>query len=97
MKKIEFNVLGTVAVEWKPQLPPVHHKLVPIQATFEQNDGTSGIASIVLTSITSSGAANGTGDGNTSDDILGAEYGTADTLCSLHTERSSSRDGRVAS
>lgn len=73
------------------ELWPANHKMVPIQATLEPYDGMSGIASVVLTSITSSEA----GDDTTAADIEGADYGTADTSFSLRAERSGDGNGRT--
>ncbi|MFK7693150.1 Ig-like domain-containing protein [Paenibacillus sp. HJGM_3] len=78
-------------VLWSP-----NHKLVDIVATVSANDGTAGIASIVLTSITSSDPDNGTGDGDTANDVQGAEFGTNDMSFSLRAERSGKNPaGRV--
>lgn len=79
----------------KTVLSPPNHKKTPIQAAVTTHDDASGIASFVLTSITSSEADNGSGDGNTSNDIQDAEYGTADTSFSLRAERSGSGTGRI--
>lgn len=76
-------------------LSPPNHTMIPIQATLAKSDGTSGIASVVLQSIASNEADNGTGDGNTSNDIQDAEFGTEDTSFSLRAERSGGGNGRI--
>ena len=48
-----------------------------------------------LVSITSSEADNGTGDGNTYDDIRGTSYGTDDRAFLLRAERTGYDGGRV--
>jgi len=79
----------------KTVLSPPNHKMVPITATVTVNDDVSGVASFVLTSITSNEPDNGTGDGNTTNDIQDAEFGTPDTSFSLRAERSGNGNGRV--
>jgi galactosylceramidase len=78
------------AVLWPPK-----HDLVPIHATVTANDSLSQIDSIVLTSITSNEPDNGSGDGDTVNDIQGAEYGTYDTSFLLRAERSGKGSGRI--
>jgi hypothetical protein len=79
----------------KTVLSPPNHKMVPITATVTVNDDVSGVDSFVLTSITSNEPDNGTGDGNTTNDIQDAEFGTPDTSFSLRAERSGNGNGRV--
>jgi hypothetical protein len=79
----------------KTVLSPPNHKLMPIEATLTHSDGASAIASFELVSITSNEEDNGSGDGNTSDDIQDADFGTADTSFSLRAERSGSGNGRI--
>ena len=69
-----------------------NHKMIPVNAVVDAKDATSGIASVVLTSIISSEPDNGLGDGNTTDDIKDAEFGTKDTAFSLRAERSGNHD-----
>ena len=69
-----------------------NHKLVPIKASVKANDNLSGIASIELVSIVSNQPDNGKGDGNTTQDIQGAEFGTFDTDFFVRAERSGSGD-----
>jgi hypothetical protein len=79
----------------KTELSPPNHKMVPIEATITHSDGPSAISSFELVSITSNEEDNGSGDGNTSNDIQDADFGTADTSFSLRAERSGSGNGRI--
>jgi hypothetical protein len=79
----------------KMNLWPANHKMIPIQVTLESDGTGSEIESIVLTSITSNEEDNGTGDGNTTNDIQDAEFGTYDTSFSLRAERSGKGSGRI--
>ncbi|WHY91670.1 hypothetical protein QNK12_29420 [Neobacillus cucumis] len=69
-----------------------NHQLVPISALVKAEDHLSGIASYQLVSIVSNQPDNGKGDGNTIQDIQGAEFGTPDTDFLLRAERSGSGD-----
>nr|WP_263324314.1 hypothetical protein [Neobacillus sp. Marseille-Q6967] len=69
-----------------------NHKFVPIKAMVAANDNLSGIASFELVSIISNQPDNGNGDGNTSQDIQGAEFDTSDTDFLVRAERSSKGD-----
>lgn len=84
----------TVSLDHGTLWPP-DHKMVEITATLDFRDATSGIASVVLTSITSSEPDDGLGDGETANDIQGADYGTQDTRFSLRAERSGQGTERV--
>ncbi|WP_274363139.1 Ig-like domain-containing protein [Paenibacillus thermotolerans] len=79
----------------KTILETPNHNLADIQATVTTSDGISGVDSFALTSITHNESDNGTGDGNTVNDIQNAEFGTADTTFSLRAERSGKGDGRI--
>jgi hypothetical protein len=80
----------------KPVLSKPNHKMNAVQVTLNgSDDNGSGVKSIVLTSITSNEDDNGLGDGNTSEDIQGAEFGTEDTSFLLRAERSGKGTGRV--
>jgi hypothetical protein len=76
---------------------PPDHKMVEINATVEVTDICDPSPTFVLTSITSSEPDNavGNGDGNTVDDIQGADFGTADTSFLLRAERAATGGGRV--
>ncbi|MBT2658642.1 hypothetical protein J7E81_26060 [Bacillus sp. ISL-18] len=69
-----------------------NHKLVPIKALVASADNLSGISTIELVSIISNQLDNGKGDGNTTQDIQGAEFGTSDTDFLVRAERSGSGD-----
>jgi hypothetical protein len=85
---LRFELDQTVL--WLP-----NHKYVPIQVAVDAADDLSGVASIILTSITSNEPDEGLGDGNHTDEILGAAYGTFDTSFSVRAERSGLATGRV--
>lgn len=69
-----------------------NHALIPIKAKVDGEDTLSGINRVELVSIESNQLDNGKGDGNTVNDILGADYGTYDTDFLLRAERSGSGD-----
>jgi hypothetical protein len=71
------------------------HKLVDITASVSVSDGCDPRAGFVLTSITSSEPDNGTGDGDTPQDVQGAAFGSADTRFRLRAERSALGVGRT--
>ncbi|CAM3341936.1 cadherin-like beta sandwich domain-containing protein [Paenibacillus lupini] len=75
----------------KTELWPANHKLVNVNAVVEGTDPTSGIASVVLTSITS----NETLAAGKDADIQSADYGTLDQSFSLRAERSGGVEGRT--
>ena len=85
-----FNLVLDQTALW-----PANHKMIPVKATISANDTLSGNSSVVLTSITSNEPDNGLGDGDTSDDIQGAQIGTLDTEFMLRSERSGKGDGRT--
>jgi hypothetical protein len=74
---------------------PPNHKLVEITATVSVADVCDPHAGFVLTSITSSEPDDGLGDGDTTEDIQGAEFGTADSSFQLRAERAGMGPGRV--
>ncbi|MDF2644720.1 MAG: hypothetical protein K0Q73_525 [Paenibacillus sp.] len=76
-------------------LSPANHKLVSVHMNVYGQDEGSGVSTIVLTSITSNEPDNGLGDGDTSEDIQGAAYGTSDTDFLLRAERSGKGMGRI--
>ncbi len=79
----------------KTTLGPPNHQLITVHAAVNADDSLSGIASVVLTSITSNEPDNGLGDGDTSNDIQGAQIGTLDTEFMLRAERSGKGSGRI--
>jgi len=78
------------------ELWPPNHRLVGVDATVAVVD-ECGPATFVLESITSDEPddAPGVGDGNTTNDIQNAEFGTADVAFDLRAERQASGDGRT--
>jgi hypothetical protein len=83
----------TVALDPAVLWPP-NHKLRDVTATVvaEDNCPASGF---VLDSITSSEPDNGSGDGDTANDIQNAAVGTPDTSFRLRAERVGSGNGRT--
>nr|WP_261306515.1 DUF6359 domain-containing protein [Paenibacillus andongensis] len=79
----------------KPVLQENNHKMVQINVGVETDGTGTGVASVVLTSITSNEPENGLGDGNTENDIQDAAIGTNDTSFSLRAERSGKGSGRI--
>lgn len=66
---------------------PANHKLVTVNATVTVTDECDPNPTFVLTSITSSQPDNGLGDGDTANDIQGADFGTPDLSFELRSER----------
>jgi hypothetical protein len=84
-----------IEVELDPDLLwPPNHKMNGITAEVVATDNC-GIVSIVLESVTSDEPDNGTGDGNTVNDIQGTQLGAADLSFQLRAERMKEGDGRV--
>ncbi|WP_339278182.1 pectinesterase family protein [Paenibacillus sp. FSL W8-0426] len=77
----------------KPVLKAKGNKLETIRVTANAEDEGSGVASIVLVSITSNQPKQGKGKGNSSPDIVGAKYGTPDYEFKLRAERSGKGKG----
>ena len=74
---------------------PPNHKLMSIAASIQVSDSCDESPNVELVSIISNEADNGTGDGDTSDDIQGADFGTNDRAFSLRAERAGSGPGRI--
>ncbi|MCJ8012666.1 NPCBM/NEW2 domain-containing protein [Paenibacillus sp. KQZ6P-2] len=72
----------------KTSIWPANHKMVKVNATLDVSDSLSGIASVVLTSITSNEPDSGQGD-------IQANFGSEDTSFSLRAERSGEGTGRI--
>ncbi|WP_197080918.1 endo-alpha-N-acetylgalactosaminidase family protein [Gordoniibacillus kamchatkensis] len=79
----------------KPVLWPANHQMVTVSANVYSEDRLSGIKSVYLESITSNEPDSGSGEGNTPNDIQGAEIGTFDTVFMLRAERSGKGSGRT--
>lgn len=71
-----------------PEIWPANHVMVTVHATLVSSDATSGIASVILTSITCNEPDSGLDD-------IQANIGSTDTEFSLRAERSSTGVGRV--
>jgi hypothetical protein len=76
------------------RLWPPNHKLRAVTATVVAADNCPGV-SFVLSSLTSDEPDNGPADGNTINDIQGADLGTPDLGFRLRAERAGSGDGRT--
>lgn len=86
----------TVACELsRDVLWPANHKMSDITATITADDICDSDPDIVLVSITSNEPDNGLGDGDTPNDIQGADFGTEDYQFQLRSERAGTGDGRV--
>jgi hypothetical protein len=79
----------------RDRLWPPNHKLVTVCADVTVSDNSGSEPSFALVSITCNESDNGLGDGNTTNDIRGADYGTPDRCFDLRAERSGNGDGRV--
>ncbi len=94
--KVVDTTPPVISVQVAPTvLWPPNHKLVKIVAHVTVTDICDPNPTFVLTSITSNESDNGLGDGNTENDIQGAEFGTPDTEFQLRAERSGTGDGRI--
>lgn len=85
LKTVEFKVdktMPALSVQLdKTTIWPANHKMVTVNATLNSGDATSGVESVVLTSITSNKPDSGQGD------IQNADFGTADTSFNLRAEK----------
>ena len=93
---IEDTTAPTISVSVSPEMVwPPNHKMVDISATVTASDIADPSPTVVLTSVVSNEPDNGKGDGNTVDDVQGAEVGTADYDFQVRAERSGKGGGRV--
>jgi len=83
-----LNLSVTPSSLWPP-----NHKMVHVTVT--PNIDECGTSTVTLESVTSNEPDNSQGDGNTSNDIQGAEEGSADYDFDLRAERSGPGSGRV--
>ncbi|HXH28641.1 MAG TPA: HYR domain-containing protein, partial [Candidatus Polarisedimenticolia bacterium] len=79
----------------KTVLWPPNHKLIPIHAAIDVHDVCDPSPSVTLLSILSSEPDNGIGDGHTTGDIQGADFGTDDREFRLRAERAGGGTGRI--
>lgn len=73
---------------------PPNHKMVEVEATIEVDDICDPAPVVTLVDARSNEPDNGHGDGDTADDIQGADVGSDDRVVSLRSERSGKGDGR---
>jgi hypothetical protein len=86
----------TVTVTLSPALLwPPNHRLAPITATVTVTDVCDPAPAVTLLSITSNEPDDGLGDGDTPNDIQGADIGTDDRAFLLRSERAGLGAGRV--
>jgi hypothetical protein len=76
------------------ELWPPNHDLREVVASFPGLECSPG-TTFVLESATSNEADDGNGDGDTANDIQGAQVGTADTTLLLRAERAGGGQGRI--
>jgi sugar lactone lactonase YvrE len=98
---VEISVVDTVAPQMTLRLSPSilsppNHLMVPIRASAQVGDAC-GTPAVTLVSVISSEPddAPGAGDGNTAQDIQGAEEGTADFDFLVRAERCGRGPGRT--
>jgi hypothetical protein len=77
------------------QLWPPNHKLIDVHVDLIAFDVCDAEPAVQLVSVTSSEADNGKGDGNTSNDVSGADFGSDDLDFALRAERSGPGSGRI--
>ncbi|MNH96334.1 hypothetical protein D3C73_490010 [compost metagenome] len=92
VRTIEFKIdqtapILTVQLD-KTSIWPPNHKMVTVQAAVYASDAGSGVASVVLTSITSNEPDSGQGD-------IEANIGTAATSFQVRAERLGNGTGRI--
>lgn len=85
----DFDLSVTPDMLWPPD-----HRMVTIQTDITVEDVCSEVT-VRLVSITSNEPDNGTGDGDTTNDIQGAAFGNDDREFQLRAERSGNGNGRV--
>jgi V8-like Glu-specific endopeptidase len=93
--QVDDNIAPTIAVELnRYELWPPNHKLVTIEVTVDASDNCPN-TTWTLVSVTSDEPEDGTGDGDTAPDVVGADTGTPDVEFQLRSERAGNGDGRV--
>jgi hypothetical protein len=86
----EFELSVTPDVLWPP-----NHELSTVRALITVSDVCDDSLTVRLVSITSNEPDNGLGDGDTVNDIQGADFGTDDREFQLRAERSGLGNGRI--
>ena len=90
------NTPPTITVTLDPSvLWPPDHRMVAVAATVTVTDDKDPNPTVELVSIDSNEPDNAIGDGNTADDVQGAEPGTDDRSFELRAERSGTGDDRI--
>jgi hypothetical protein len=79
----------------KTELWPPNHNLAPITATITISDDFDPYPKVVLVSIVSNEPDSGQGDGDATNDLQGAAFGTDDRSFMLRAERSGIGSGRI--
>jgi hypothetical protein len=85
-----LSLIPNPAALWPP-----NHKLHEIDLLVLESDACDPDPDFTLTSVTSNEPDNGTGDGDTTNDIQGADVGTDDRELLLRAERAGNGSGRV--
>lgn len=85
----------SVSVSPTTVFPAPNHTMFEVSAMVQYEDSCDPNPTVVLTSITSNEPDNGLGDGDTANDIQGADLGTADFSFLLRAERSGKGQGRI--
>jgi len=88
----EINVMLDPDTLWPP-----NHKMVTVNATVTVTDNCDPAPVWKLDAVTSNEPDNGTGDGDTVNDIQNVEPGTQDTVYELRAERAGNGNGRIYS
>ena len=95
--KVVDTTPPTISVSVSPTVvfPAPNHKMFEVAALVQYEDSCDPNPTVVLSSITSNEPDNGLGDGDTANDIQGADFGTADFSFFLRAERSGRGMGRI--
>ena len=87
---------NTITLALSPTtLWPPNHKLYAITAAIQVSDICDANPQVALLSAVSDEPDDATGDGHTSNDVLGADVGTDDRNFQVRAERKGNGDGRI--